>query len=84
MRALTIQAETLAVASGLYSALFAFDPELAGDEDDGYRVTVELGSDDRRIVDVLDGIQAYVTARDNGSAPVDVEGHRYTFHARER
>jgi hypothetical protein len=65
----------------LYSALSEFQPELAGADYEGYRVTVELGSDDARIIAVLDGVQAYVTARDDGPALVEPEGHRYTFHA---
>jgi hypothetical protein len=80
MRALTIEAGPLPVAHGLYNALSEFHPELTGD-DDGYRITLELGSDDRRTVAVLDGIQAHVTARDNGPARIELEGHRYTFHA---
>jgi hypothetical protein len=81
MRALTIEAGPLPVAHGLYNALSTFHPELTGDDYEGYRVTVELGSNDSRIVAVLDGIQAHVTARDNGPARIELAGHRYTFHA---
>jgi hypothetical protein len=80
MRALTIEAGPLPVAHGLYSALSEFHPELAGDDHEGYRLTVELGNDDARIVAVLEGIQAHVTARDNGPARVELEGHHHTFH----
>jgi len=80
MRALTIQAGPLPVALGLYNALSEFHPELTGDDSEGYRVTVELRSDDARLA-VLEGVQAHVTARDNGPARVELEGHRYTFHA---
>lgn len=83
MRALTIEAGPLPVARSLYNALSEFHPELAGDDYEGYRVTVALGSNDRRIVAVLDEIQAHVTARDNGPARVELEGHRYTFHAQQ-
>jgi hypothetical protein len=80
MRALTFEAGPLPVAHGLYNALSEFHPEVTGDDYDGYRVSVELGSNDRRLVALLDEIQAHVTARDNGPARVELEGHHYTFH----
>jgi hypothetical protein len=80
MRALTIEAGSLLLAHGLYNALSEFHPELTGDDSEGHRITVELGSD-ARIVAVLDAIQGHVTARDDGPARVDLEGHHYTFHA---
>jgi hypothetical protein len=81
VRGLTIEAGPLPVAHGLYSALSEFHPELVGDDSQGYRITVELGSNDARIIAVLESIQAHVTARDNGPARMDLEGHRYMFHA---
>jgi hypothetical protein len=81
MGALTIEARTLPIAHGLYNALSEYHPELSGDSDD-YRVTVELVNDDRRTAGVLDAIQTHVTARDDGPTRVEVEGHRYMFHAR--
>lgn len=81
MRALTIEAGLLPGAPGLYSALSEFHPELAGDDHEGYRLTVELGGQCRTVA-VLEAIQAHVIARDNGPALVELEGYRYTFHAR--
>jgi hypothetical protein len=81
MRALTIEAGPLPLAQGLYNALSEFLPELTANDSEGYRVTVELGSDDARIVAVLEALQAHVTARDDGPARVELDGHRYTFHA---
>ena len=83
MEGLTIEAGTLRVARGLYNALSEFHPELSGDGG-RHRVTVEVRSGDRRIVPLLDAIQAHVTARDNGPAHTDLDGYRYTFHAQER
>jgi hypothetical protein len=80
MRALTIEAGSLPAAHGLYSALSAFNPELTGDDPEGHRITVDLWTDDARIA-VLEAIQAHVTARDDGPARIELEGHRYTFHA---
>jgi hypothetical protein len=81
MRGLTIEAGPLPLAHGLYSALSAFHPELTSDNSEGHRITVELGSDDARTVAVLEAIQAHVTARDDGPARVEIEGHHYTFHS---
>lgn len=82
MRALTIDAGQLVLAHELYDALSEFHPELTGDDSEGHCITVELGSDDARIVAVLEAIQAHVTARDDGPARVEIEGHHYTFHSR--
>jgi hypothetical protein len=76
---LIIEAPTLPVAHGLYSALSEFHPELGGDGKNGYRVTVEMGTE-RQLAGVLGGIQAYVSVRDEGPARVDLDGRRYTFH----
>jgi hypothetical protein len=81
MRELTIQAGALPFAQGLYNALSEFHPEVTGDDSEGYRLTVELGSDEARIVAVLEAIQAHVTARDDGPARMELEGHNYTFHS---
>ena len=80
MRALTIEAGQLVTAQGLYNALSEFYPELSGDESEGHRITVELGSD-ARLVAVLDAIQAHITARNDGPARMQLEGHHYTFHS---
>jgi hypothetical protein len=80
MRALTIEAGPLADAHGLYNALSAFHPELSGDTANGHRISVELGSDTQTVA-VLEAIQAHVTARDNGPARIEIEGHHYTFHS---
>lgn len=82
MEGLTIEAGTLRVAHGLYNALSEFHPELSG-EGDCHRLTVEVRSGDRRIVALLDAIQAHVTARDNGPAYADLAGYQYTFHTQE-
>jgi hypothetical protein len=83
MRTLTIEGGPLPIAHGLYNALSEFHPALASDHYGGYRVTVGLGSNDRRIVAVLDEIQAHVAARNAGPTRVELGGHRYTFHAQE-
>jgi len=80
MRALTIEAGPRLQARGLYAALSEFHPELTGDDSVGHRITVELGSD-ARIVAVLEAIQGHVTAKDDGPARIELEGHHYTFHA---
>ena len=67
-------------AQALYSALSSFQPELVGDDDSGYRVTVPLEGSDRQIIEILDVIEQYVTERDAGPALVELEGRHYTMH----
>jgi hypothetical protein len=81
MRAITVEAESVGPARSLYNALIAFDPELAGSEDEGYSVSVELGTSERRILDVLSAIEDYVTEANSGPASIEVSGRRYTMHA---
>lgn len=81
MRAITIEAKSVGSARRLYNALIEFHPELAGSEDDGYRVSVELGSSESRLIDVLTAIEQYVTEANSGPARIDVDGRRYTLHA---
>jgi hypothetical protein len=81
MRAITIEATSVGSARGLYNALIEFHPELAEDEDDGYHVSVELGSSESRIVDVLDAIEQYVIEANTGPANVNLDGRRYTLRA---
>lgn len=83
MRELSIEGGPMRVAHGFYNALSAFHPEVAGDDNGDYRVTVEVGNS-RRLIAVLDEVQAHVTERNNGSARVELDGHRYTFHSRDR
>jgi hypothetical protein len=80
MRVITAGARSLYAAHGLYSALSEFHPELNGIEDDGYRVSIELGSSDRRIIAVLDILDEYVTERASGPARVEVDGHPHVMH----
>ena len=81
MRAITVEAESVGPARSLYNALIAFHPELSGSEDEGYRVSVELGTSESRILDVLGAIEDYVTEANSGPASIDVGGRRYTMLA---
>jgi hypothetical protein len=81
MRAITVEAESVGPARSLYNALIAFHPELSGSEDEGFRVSVELGTSESRILDVLSAIEEYVTEANSGPASVDVGGRRYTMFA---
>jgi hypothetical protein len=81
MRAITIEAKSVGSARGLYNALIEFHPELAGSDDDGYRVSVELGSSERRLLDVMDAIEEYVAEANSGPARLNFDGRRYTLHA---
>jgi len=81
MRSITVETSSVGPARSLYNALIDFHPELVGSEDDGYRVSVELGSSERRVLDVLGVIEDYVTEANTGPARMTVDGHRYTMHA---
>jgi hypothetical protein len=81
MRAITIEAMNVGPARGLYNALIEFHPELAGSDDKGYGVSVELGSGESRLLDVLGAIEHYVTEASRGPTRIDVDGRGYTMHA---
>jgi hypothetical protein len=81
MRAITVETSSVGPARGLYNALIDFHPELAGSEGKGYRVSVELGSSESRVVDVLSAIERYVTEANDGPASMTVDGRAYTMHA---
>jgi hypothetical protein len=80
MRAITIEARSVGSARRLYNALIEFHPELES-EDDRYRVSVELGTSESRLLEILNAIEEYVTAANRGPARINVDGRRYTLHA---
>ena len=82
MRGFTVQAESLQSAHRLCRALSEFHPELTGNDDEGFQVTVELEGSGRMILAVLAAIEDHVTERAKGPAHVELDGHRYTVHAR--
>ena len=81
MRAITVEAESVGPARSLYNALIAFHPELSGTENEGYSVSVELGTSESRILDVLSAIEEYVTEATRSHANVEVDGRPYTMYA---
>jgi hypothetical protein len=81
MRAITIDARSSGSARRLYDALSEFQPELGGNKDDGYRVSVELGTSERRLFDVLHAIELYVRETGNVPARIDIGHRHYTMHA---
>jgi hypothetical protein len=81
MRGITVEAESVGPARTLYNALIAFHPELSGSEDEGYSVSVELGTGESRILDVLSALEDYVTEANSGPAIIDAGGRRYTMRA---
>ncbi len=81
MRAITVEAESVGPERSLYNALIAFHPELSGSEAEGYSVSVELGTSERRILNVLSAIEAYVNEANGGPASIDVGGRPYTMYA---
>ena len=55
---------------------------MTGSDYEGYRVSIELGSSDGEIVAVLDVLEKHVSERTTEPARVELDGHRYTLHAR--
>lgn len=82
MRTLAVSTSTLELAQGLHDALIGFQPALTRDGD-GWRVTVLLSGDERRLLDILDALQRHLTARNDGSARIELEGRTYTLHPEE-
>jgi hypothetical protein len=80
MRGITVEAKSLGSARRLYNALIAFHPELTGSAEEGYRVSVELGTSERRMTDILNAIEEFVTNANCGHARFNVDGRRYAMH----
>ena len=57
MRAFTIKTKTLNSAESVFEALRRFDPVL---ESESYSVSVDVGTSDQRILEVLDAIYEHV------------------------
>jgi len=77
VRAFTVKAKSLESAQNLFNALRRFDPALDGSSSEGYSVSVDVGADSRRILEVLDAIQQYVH-EGNDMARVELDGRKYT------
>jgi hypothetical protein len=79
MRAITIEAKSFESAQGIHSALSEFRPELFGNDDQGYSVSVRLDTSDSQLLRLLDAIERFATERQT-FARVEMDGHRYTIH----
>jgi hypothetical protein len=79
VRAFTVKAKSLESAQSLFDALRRFDPALEGSAGEGYSVSVDVGANDRRLLDVLDAIQQHVHERDD-AARVELDGKNYTVY----
>jgi hypothetical protein len=83
MRAITVEARSFESARALQDALSEFHAKLIGTEDEGYRVSIELGAESQ-IIAVLDALEQHVAERHDGPARVELDGRRYTMHADTR
>jgi hypothetical protein len=75
---LTITARSLESADALFVALSRFHPEMIDGENGSHSVTIALGSDSD-IIAALNAIEQYVTARSDGPARLELDGHIYTM-----
>jgi hypothetical protein len=79
MRAFTVKAKSLESAQSLFDALRRFDPALEGSAREGYSVSVDVGANERRLLDVLDAIHQHVQERDD-PARVELDGRKYSVY----
>jgi hypothetical protein len=77
MRSFTVKAKSLDSAQRLFDALRRFTPALDGSASEGYSVSVDVGANDSRLLDVLDAIQRHVQERKD-AARVELDGRSYT------
>ena len=77
MRAFTVKAKNLESAQALFDALRRFDPALHGSSSEGYSVSIDVGANQRRLLDVLAAIQEHVQER-QAVARVELDGRGYT------
>ena len=52
---------------------------MAGNDKDGYRVTLDLGEGD--VIEMLDALEQYAT-ENHTETRVELDGRRYTAHSR--
>jgi hypothetical protein len=79
MRAFMIKAKTRESAQSLFEALRRFDPALGGSSRDGYFVSVDVGGNDRRILEVLDAIHEHVE-KGHSLTRVEIDGRQSTIN----
>jgi hypothetical protein len=79
METLTIHAASPESAQEMLAALSGFPAELT-EIGDSHLVVIPLGAADAEIVGVLNALQVYVTARGDGAAQVEFNGHNYVMH----
>jgi hypothetical protein len=79
MRALTVDARSRESGEALYSALAGFHPELSGDDEEGWRVVVQLASD-KVVLEILRLLEEHVSERADGPARIGLDGRTYTLH----
>ena len=79
MRAFTVKARNLESAQALFDALRRFDPALLGNSSEGYSVSIDVGGNERRLLEVLDAIQEHARER-QAATRVRLDGKDYTVH----
>lgn len=79
MGAPTVEAESPESSQAVSGALAEFGPQLAGGEQEGYRVGIPLRGSDRQVVEVLHALERYVAERNAGPAHVRLGGRGYAI-----
>lgn len=79
MEALVIHADSRQSAEGFCSALSELQAKLVR-LNGHWQVEIPLYEGDKEILDALSAIEAYVCARGDGPARLDLDGRSYTLH----
>lgn len=80
MESFVIHAASRESAEGFCSALSGFGAKLVEGETGRCQVEIPVARSNRKILEALNALEAYVSSRGDGAARVDVDGRRYTLH----
>jgi hypothetical protein len=80
VESLVIHAASRESAEGFSSALSGLHPRLVEGEEGRIRVEIPLGGGNRQVLQALRMLEAYVSARGDGPARLDLGDQHYTLH----
>lgn len=80
MESLVIHAASRESAEGFCSALSGFGATLIEGENGRLQVEIPVEPSNKKILEALNALEAYVSSRGDGPARLDLDGRRYTLH----
>lgn len=81
MESFVIHAASRESAEGFCSALTEFQARLVEGENGRCQVEITVDRGQKTIISALNAVEAYVSARGDGAARLDLDGECYTLHA---